>query len=79
MERCAVTRLALSGHCGLPPDVSVRMDRELADAVREHAEVSPIVGVTCPAEGPDTMFARHLLDTGGEPVVGAPAREFRDG
>ncbi|WP_019807521.1 hypothetical protein [Saccharomonospora halophila] len=73
-----MTTLAITGHRGLPGPI----ERLVADALR--AEVAQradggLVGMSCLADGPDSLFARHLLESGGELVVVVPAEHYRDG
>jgi hypothetical protein len=72
-----MTRIAITGHRGLPNDVEALVDRAL------RAELSPhtgsLVGISCLADGADQLFARALLDLGGELEVVVPAARYRDG
>ncbi|MFJ1457386.1 hypothetical protein [Nocardia sp. N2S4-5] len=45
-------------------------------AKRDRGEV---IGVSCIADGADTLFARAVLDVGGGLVVVVPARQYRAG
>lgn len=40
---------------------------------------SQLVGLSCLADGADTLFARAVLDAGGALVVVVPAAEYRAG
>lgn len=72
-----MTRIAVSGHRGLPPDVVRLIDA----AARTHlASFGPeLVGISCLADGADQLFARAVLDVGGVLEVVIPARQYRDG
>ncbi|GAA3565791.1 hypothetical protein GCM10022222_57000 [Amycolatopsis ultiminotia] len=73
-----MTRIAITGHRGLP-DASTRLvDAALRAALAENAD-GQLVGVSCIADGADTLFARAVLDAGGRLVVVVPARQYRDG
>ncbi len=73
-----MTRIAISGHRGLPADT----ERLVEDALR--AELAGdsgagLVGLTLLADGPDTIFAKTVLAGGGSLIVVVPARRYRDG
>ncbi|MDT0322318.1 hypothetical protein [Streptomyces millisiae] len=71
-------RVGITGHRGLPADVA----RIVRDALRaDLARYSPesLVGVSCIADGPDSWFARAVLDLGGRIEVVIPADAYRDG
>nr|WP_219905315.1 hypothetical protein [Actinopolyspora mortivallis] len=46
---------------------------------QEIANLSEIVGISCLADGADSLFARAVLDHGGELVVIVPAAQYREG
>ncbi|MFI0418875.1 hypothetical protein [Spongiactinospora sp. 9N601] len=70
-------RIAITGHRGLPTAVEQQIDRELRDALGGIGE--QVVGLSCIADGADSLFARAVLDTGGELEVVVPAAEYREG
>jgi hypothetical protein len=69
-------RIGVTGHSNITPDTvtSVRaaLHAVLAEAPR------PLVGVTCLARGADQVFARAVLDVGGEVEVVLPAADYRE-
>lgn len=72
-----MTRIAVTGHRGLTEEVV----RFVADGIR--AEVGKhagpdLVGLSCVADGADTLFAQAVLDAGGRLVVVVPARGYRE-
>jgi hypothetical protein len=69
-------RVGITGHSNLAPG-TVALVR---DALRELlANLGhPLVGVSCLARGADQLFARAVLDVGGEVEVVLPARDYRD-
>jgi len=71
------TRIAVTGHRGLPEDTAGLVDSEIRAVL--HAKPRPLVGVTCLADGADQIFARAVLDAGGELHVIVPALRYRDG
>ncbi|GAA1243264.1 hypothetical protein GCM10009676_31050 [Prauserella halophila] len=73
-----MTRMAITGHRGLPTDVTDRVTVELRALVDGHAD-GELTAVSCIADGPDSLFARFVLDAGGALVVIVPAARYRDG
>ncbi|QIS15598.1 hypothetical protein [Nocardia arthritidis] len=70
-----MTRVAITGHRGLPADTTALVDRMLRGAVLRRA--ADLVGVSCLADGPDSLFARAVLDYGGRLIAVVPARTYR--
>ncbi|MFC7327221.1 hypothetical protein [Marinactinospora rubrisoli] len=70
-------RIAITGHRGLSPDV----ERKVAHLLRAHlAAAGPgIVGLSCLADGADTLFAHAVLNLGGTLEAIVPAEEYRAG
>jgi hypothetical protein len=66
------------GHRSLPLDTVKALE---ADLSRRILELSPggVTGVCCLADGADQLFARILLEVGGQLEVIVPAVEYRDG
>lgn len=73
-----MTRLAITGHRGMPSDTEHLVDTALRNEIREYAD-GELVGLTCIADGADTLCARAVLEAGGELVVIVPARQYREG
>jgi hypothetical protein len=69
-------RIGITGHSNLAPD-SVHA---VADALRAAlADIGmPLTGVSCLARGADQVFARVVLDIGGELHVVLPAADYRE-
>lgn len=73
-----MTRIAVSGHRGLTPDVVALVDHAIrAELATEDPD--NLVGISCLADGADQIFARAVLDAGGRLEVVIPARAYRDG
>ncbi len=72
-----MTRVAITGHRGLPPDTTVLVQAELRSNVSARAD-GELVGVSCIADGPDSLFASAVLDVGGSLIVVVPARKYRE-
>lgn len=70
------TRLAVTGHRGLPADTVTLVDSTLRAFIG--ALATPPVGITCLADGADQLFARAVLDAGGTLHVIVPAQQYRD-
>lgn len=73
-----MTTLAITGHRGLPAPVERLVDNALRTEITRRAD-GGLIGISCLADGPDSLFARHLLAAGGELVVVVPAEHYRDG
>lgn len=72
-----MTRIAISGHRGLPPETTAAVAAEIRARVAQRAD-GDLVGVSCLADGPDTLFAQAVLRFGGSLVVVVPARKYRE-
>lgn len=72
-----MTRVAITGHRGLP----AATERLVDAALRAEIAGSPgdLVGLSCLADGADTLFAKAVLDGGGSLVAIVPAARYRDG
>jgi hypothetical protein len=70
-----VTRIAVSGHRGLPAPTELLVEA----ALRTHlgAFRQDLIGLSCIADGADQIFARVVLDLGGSLEVVVPARQYR--
>jgi hypothetical protein len=71
-------RLAISGHRGLPTETEELITTELRRVVGNHAQTD-LVGISCLADGADSIFARAILDAGGRLIVVIPAKKYREG
>jgi hypothetical protein len=76
-----VTRIAVSGHRGLPVPTARLVDAALrAELARWVARGDGnLVGITSLADGADQLFARAILDAGGALEVIIPAEQYRAG
>lgn len=77
-ELAIATRTAISGHRGLPPETPAVVAAEIRARVAQRAD-GDLVGVSCLADGPDTLFAQAVPRLGGSLVVVVPARKYREG
>jgi hypothetical protein len=62
----------------MPADTERLVDAALRATVRERAG-DELVGLSCIADGADTLFAQAVLDAAGKLIVVVPATQYRDG
>jgi hypothetical protein len=72
-----VRRIAVSGHRGLPPATIGLVDAEIR--ARLDGRAAEVTGLSCLADGADQIFARAVVDLGGQIEVVIPAAAYRDG
>lgn len=72
-----MTRIACSGHRGLPRHTEQVIDQALRNELAGRTEA--LVGLSCLADGADTLFVRALLDADGTLIVVIPAAQYREG
>jgi hypothetical protein len=70
-------RVAISGHRGLPDDTERLIQPKLHREAQKRA-ADDLTCVSCIADGPDSWFARAVLDAGGGLIVVVPAEKYRD-
>ena len=73
-----MTRLAITGHRGLPDATAELVDAALWAEIGNRADPD-LVGLSCLADGADTLFAQAILDHRGALHVIVPAQKYRDG
>ena len=71
-------RLAVTGHRGLTEATQRLVDAGLRRIIAEYAE-GDLVGLSCIADGADSIFAQAILDAGATLVVIVPAAKYRAG
>lgn len=71
-----MTRIAITGHRGLPGPTLALVEAALRDVVARRGD--ELVAVSCLADGPDSLFADAVLDAGGRLEVVIPAHEYRE-
>lgn len=69
-------RIAISGHRGLPEPTTTIVDAALRGRLAKHSP-DELVGLSCIADGADTLFANAVLDCGGRLEVIVPADGYR--
>lgn len=72
-----MTRLGITGHRGLPEQTESLVEHELGELL-ERLD-SEIVGLTSLADGADQIFARLVVEAGGQLEVIVPAEQYREG
>ena len=71
-------RIAIAGHRGLPAATERLVDRAIREQLAACAD-GDLVGISNLADGADQLFARAVLDAGGQLDVVVPAARYRDG
>ncbi|MGI8817410.1 MAG: hypothetical protein ACR2G2_19585 [Pseudonocardia sp.] len=69
-------RIGITGHSNLSPDTLPLVAAALRTLLT--GTPSPIIGVSCLARGADQVFARAVLNLGGELEVVLPASDYRE-
>jgi hypothetical protein len=77
-DLATVTRVGITGHRGLNAAATALIDAAIRSALQDRAGAD-LVGVTCLADGADTIFALAVLDQSGTIEVIIPAARYRDG
>jgi hypothetical protein len=72
-------RIAITGHRGLPDATEQLVDRALRGELARDSTGNSLIGISCLADGADQIFARAVLDVGGQLDVIIPAIRYRDG
>ena len=70
--------IGITGHRALPPDIA-RYARDEIHRVLLRFRPDDLVGLSCLADGADTIFAEAVREVGGRLVVVVPAAAYRDG
>jgi hypothetical protein len=71
-------RIGISGHRGLPESTVRLVDAALRAEITKH-HPDKLVGVSCIANGADSLFAQAVLDHGAQLEVIVPADHYRAG
>jgi hypothetical protein len=70
-------RVGITGHSNLTPVSETLVYDAIHSALRPYVQ-DGLSGLTCLARGADQVFARVVLDFGGQVVVVLPSRNYRD-
>lgn len=72
-----MTTIAVTGHMDLTEDSVPLVRTALDDLLKQYADHGRLVGVSCIAEGADSLFAEAVLAVGGRLTVVIPSRDYR--
>ena len=72
-------RIAITGHRGLPDATGHLVDQAIRDHLARCTAGDRLIGVSALADGADQIFARAVLDAGGQLEVVVAASRYRDG
>lgn len=72
-----MTRLAISGHRGMQPRTEGLVTAEIHKLVQDEGRAD-LIGISCLADGPDSIFAQQVLEAGGRLVAVIPASKYRN-
>jgi hypothetical protein len=72
-------RIAITGHRGLPDATGHLVDKAIRGHLTRCAASDRLTGISALADGADQIFARAVLDAGGQLEVIVPAARYRDG
>lgn len=72
-----MTRIGITGHRGLPEATTNLVKQALQEALAKYG--SDVTGISSLADGADQLFARTVMDQGGNLEVIVPAAHYRDG
>jgi hypothetical protein len=74
-----VSRVAIAGHRGLSPIVATQVESALREAIGRRTPGGELVGLSCIADGADSIFAQAVLEAVRSLIVVVPAAEYRGG
>ena len=72
-----MTVLAVTGHMNLTVDTVPLVRAELQGLLAARAAGGALTGVSCIAQGADSLFAEAVVELGGELVVVIPSEDYR--
>ncbi|GAA3815774.1 hypothetical protein ACFS5L_03070 [Streptomyces phyllanthi] len=72
-----MTTIAVTGHLDLTEDSLPVVRAALDDLLERYTGDGDLVGVSCLAEGADSLFAEAVLAAGGRLTVVIPSRDYR--
>lgn len=71
-----MTKLAITGHRGLPEHTTRLVDAGLRAEIGKYAD-NELTGISCIADGADALFAQAVLEAGGSLLVIVPAKQYQ--
>ncbi|GAA3598643.1 hypothetical protein [Kribbella ginsengisoli] len=72
-----MTRLAISGHRGMQAPTEELVAAEIHKLVQDEGSAD-LTGISCLADGPDSIFAEQVLEAGGRLIAVIPASKYRE-
>ncbi|KOX11408.1 MULTISPECIES: hypothetical protein [unclassified Streptomyces] len=72
-----MTTIAVTGHMDLAAEGVPAIRAALDALLRRYARDGSLVGVSCIAEGSDSVFAQSVLANGGRLIAIIPSRDYR--
>src|SRR5260221_3732710 len=72
-----MARIAVTGHMDLTPATVPLVDAALRNLLADHQDAD-LIGITCLTKGADQLFARAVLDLGGQLIVVLPSPNYRE-
>ena len=73
-----MSRIGISGHRGLRTSTARLVEAGITAELESYSS-NELVGVSSLADGADAIFAKAVVDAGGQLVVIVPAAKYRDG
>ncbi|WP_040865511.1 hypothetical protein [Nocardia exalbida] len=72
-----MVRIGVTGHTNFTPATEPLVSAVIGELLAAYA-APDLVGVSCIARGADSMFAKAVLDAGGQLEVVLPSRNYRE-
>ncbi|MFI6348116.1 hypothetical protein [Streptomyces sp. NPDC050560] len=72
-----MTTIAVTGHMDLTDTTVPLVRRGLREVLTPYSADTGLVGVSCIAQGADSLFAQAVLDIGGRLIALIPSRDYR--
>lgn len=72
-----MARIGIAGHMDLTPATETLVETALRELLSAESAVE-LVGISCLAQGADQLFARAVLDLGGQLTVVLPSARYRE-
>ncbi|MEU1600214.1 hypothetical protein ABZ468_47560 [Streptomyces sp. NPDC005708] len=72
-----MTTIAVTGHMDLTEDSVPLVRTALDELLKQYADDSELVGVSCIAKGADSLFAEAVLAVGGRLTAVIPSQDYR--
>ncbi|WP_249644537.1 hypothetical protein [Nocardia sputi] len=73
-----MVRIGVTGHMNITEDTQSLVYTAIRDLLAATPDGGAVVGVSCIARGADSVFARAVLDAGGQLEVVLPSRNYRE-